>query len=165
MSTTKKGPVGKAGRLTKEGARWYRSCAPAVKNLAYARGVDPTQITRELSRERRSPLAAAEAEVVRLAGSPKTSPAPFLGWLHQLAAEGAMDRPVRCVLEEHDRRCEVESRSQAGADLAQLRFRSSRSKDDLAALSEAVAEHFAAALDLVLWLPRVQEHLAARGSR
>ncbi len=164
-TTTRKDPRG-ALRLSKDGARWYRACAPGSQyQLARVRGVDPTQVTRELAGERRSPLAAMEQEVRRLAASGRTTAGPYLAHLHRLAGAGAMERPVGekgSVLAEADRRCEEETRTQGAADVAQLRFRASRSVPDLEALEDAALEHLGATLDMLHWLPRVRAAIEGR---
>lgn len=129
-------------------------------HMASARGVDPSQITRELSGERRSVLAPAEAWVEAMARHPKTSPEPWLGWMIARAGQVRMESWVGDIMTEYDRLCEAETAAQGEGDLAQLRFRSLRTREALDQVEEFLGRHVARGLRMLAVVPTVRARIA-----
>lgn len=151
---------GPPNRLTPR-TRWaVKECGPMLYHLAGARGVHPSQVSRELSGERRSAIAEVEEICRAYVRERKCDPSPiitrFLGaieeeWLAGLAADPWSEYRERCdaVL------------SQMGATLdAQLRARECHDAASLDTAEEELSRQAARTIRLVGVIPIVRRSLS-----
>lgn len=152
MKTTS--PPGEGpGRLTRRSARWLRKSAPMMYHIAKARGVDPSQITRELSGERRSALAAAEEQLVRMARYSRTNPEVWLVHIHARISRARIEAGEVGSLDRYLELCEQETQARFEADVAELRFRNLQTGEALDELEEAQSLHVARGMETLHYLP------------
>lgn len=151
-------------RLTKRGARSYRACASMQKHLARYRGVDPSQITRELDGERRNVWAPVIEDVRAMAKDPRTDPTPMILHLLEVAAEAEAEawanRSNEDIWAEWLLRCEAETEAQGRADLPQVRCRTARDREALAKAVDALSAEGVAILRLVSFRATVEASLS-----
>lgn len=150
-------------RLSERGRWALRESAPMLYHVADAFGVHPSQLTRELSGERPSPLSEPERRVYRLACGRKTSATPFLFHLHTIHQRGLRDRATEVRVDpwtDYLHLCATETEAQGPADVAELLSCQRPCRDALSHARDELARHGARIIRLVDFIPTVVESLS-----
>lgn len=162
MATKTKTAAGELppNRLTRR-TRWaVRECGPMVYHLAGARGVDPSQVSRELSGERRSAIAEVEEILRSYAREKKCDPSPILVRFHGAVEEEWLRALATDPWAEYRRRCDAVLNQMGSALDAQLRAREFHDSDSLNAAEEELSRQAAHTIRLVGAIPLVRQSLS-----
>jgi hypothetical protein len=144
-------------RLTDAAVRRYRACAPLVRYLADARGVQPSRMSKEFSGERRSVVAEMDHLLGVLARGRKTDPGPLLAHFHHVVAREMAEKPTYGREAHLFRLIEDHQGARAKAELQLLRLSVAHCEETLAAAAEAVADEAAKTITLGAYLAVLQE--------